>query len=333
MGKKNTQKKEKKEKNDKKEEIKHNKKQIKKEQKNLLKKEIDSKSEEQEEELEKVEKELNQNELTIKYNKNLEIVTKELMPKISDSQIEKALKALSLYKEKINSNGDVNVLEGNFDDYLYINFGFYKYPMRYSLSSNQINIKYGIYNEKFSPNVCLFVKKPKSDFKDLEIKFPFNLKVIDTEKLKNKYQTYEKRRELLKKYDLFLCDNRIKFVLRKLLGKCFYKSKKFPHSVSLNYEDKAKIKNDIVKIVNDSTIFHMNNGPIYNIKFGRFSMNNKENVYNFKQCVNQVIPHILKYDIPLDELRGISIKGNNTIELSIFNHIKEEDLKIYTGNI
>ena len=138
---------------------------------------------------------------------------------------------------------------------------------------------------------------------------------------------------MLKKYDLFFCDNRIKFVFKKLLGKCFYVSKKYPHPISLNYEDKDKIKNDIIKNVNESTIFHMNNGPIYNIKFGRFSMDNKENVQNFKQCVNQVIPHILKYDIPLDELRNISIKGNNTIELPIFNHINEDYLKIYTGNI
>ena len=333
MGKKNSQKKETKVITDKKEEIKHNKKQNKKEIKNHPQKEIDSKNDEREEELEQMEKEIDQNELNIKYNKNLEIVTKELMPKISDSQIEKALKALSLYKNKINSSGGINVLEGDFDDYIYINFCFYKYPMRYSLSSNQINIKYGIYNEKFSTNICLFVKDPKSDFKDLGIEFPFNLKVIDINKLRIKYQKFDKRRELVKKYDLFLCDNRIKFVLKKLLGKSFYAKKKFPHSISLNYEDKEKIKNDIVKIVNESTIFHMNNGPIYNIKFGRFSMDNKENIQNFKQCVNQVIPHILKYDISLDELRSISIKGNNTVELPIFNHIREEDLKIYTGNI
>ena len=255
------------------------------------------------------------------------------MPKILDSQIEKALKALSLYKNKINSNGGINVLTGDFDDYIYANFGFYKYPMRYSLSSSQISIKNGIYNEKFSTNICLIVKNPKSDFKDLEIKFPFNLKVIDIEKLKLKYQKYDKRRELLKKYDLFLCDNRIKFVLKKLLGKCFYVSKKFPHPISLNYEDKEKIKNDIMKVVNESTIFHMNNGPIYNIKFGRFSMDNKDNIQNLKQCINQVIPHILKYDISLDELRNISIKGNNTVEFPIFNHIRENDLKVYTGNI
>lgn len=325
MGKKN------KEKPDKKNETKHEKRQNKKVNKTSPKKQIEEESKEPDEE-EQIEKELDQKELNDKYNKNLDIVTKELMPKILDSQIEKALKALSLYKNKINSNGGINVLSGDFDDYIYAVFGFYKYPMRYSLSSSQISIKNGIYNEKFSSNICLIVKNPKSDFKELDIKFPFNLKVIDIEKLKIKYQKYEKRRELLKKYDLFLCDNRVKFVLKKLLGKCFYVSKKFPHPISFNYEDKEKIKNDIIKVVNESTIFHMNNGPIYNIKFGRFSMDNKENIQNLKQCINQVIPHILKYDIALDELRNISIKGNNTAEFPIFNHIKECDLKVFTGN-
>ena len=275
------------------------------------------------------EKEINKEELESKYQKNLEIVSKNLLPQIHSSQIEKALKALISYKEKQNSSSNINVLSSDFDDYIYATFGFFKYPMRYSLSSSQINLSHGIYSEKYNSNICLIVKNPKSDFKNLEIDFPFNLKIIDIEKIKIKYQQYSKRRELLKKYDLFLCDNRVKFVLRKLLGKCFYVSKKFPHPVSLNYEDKDKIKNDIIKTVCESTIFHMNNGPIYNIKFGRFSMKLEENVENFKKCVEQVVPHILKYDIDLDELRNICIKGNNTIELPIYQHLKEEDLKAF----
>ena len=278
------------------------------------------------------EKELNKEELNNKYNIKLEQVSNELVPKISSDQIEKALKALISYKNKLNSSSAINVLSGDFDDYIYLIFGFYKYPLRYSLSSSQINLPFGIYSEKYSSNICLIVKNPKSAFKDLNIEFPFNLKVIDIEKIKIKYQQYSKRRELMKKYDLFLCDNRIKFVLRKLLGKCFYVSKKFPHPISLNYEDKEEIKNIIIKTVTQSTIFHMNNGPIYNIKFGRFTMDVKENKENLEQCIKEVIPHIIKYDIDLDELRNISIKGNNTIELPIFQHIKESDLKIFTGN-
>ena len=307
-----------------------NKKQIKKEKlKEKKEKEKDEEHNQTENGNEITEKEFNKEELDNKYNLKLEQVNKELIPKIIESQIEKALKALISYKNKINSSSTINVLSGDFDDYIYATFGFFNYPLRYSLSSSKINLSEGIYNEKYSSNICLIVKNPKSDFKDLNIEFPFNLKVIDIEKIKMKYQQYSKRRELMKKYDLFLCDNRIKFVLRKLLGKCFYVSKKFPHPISLNYEDKDKIKNDIIDIVNKSTIFHMNNGPIYNIKFGRFSMSLKDNLENLKECIKQVIPHILKYDIDLDELRNICIKGNNTIELPIYQHLKEEDLKAF----
>ena len=312
-----------------------NKQELKKEkqkQKQPETKENDKETLENQNENEIPEKEINKEELNKKYNIKLDQVTKELMPKISSSQIEKALQALISYKNKLNSSSTINVLSGDFDDYIYLTFGFYKYPLRYSLSSCLIDLPKGIYDEKYSSNICLIVKNPKSDFKDLNIEFPFNLKVIDIEKLKQKYQQYSKRRELMKKYDLFLCDNRIKFVLRKLLGKCFYMSKKFPHPISLNYENKDEIKNNIIKTVTQSTIFHMNNGPIYNIKFGRFSMDLNENEENLKQCLRQVLPHILKYDIDLDELRNISIKGNNTIELPIYQHIKESDLKIFTGN-
>ena len=322
------------------------KKEIPKKDQTKTKKEINKKTKEKEKEKEETindieqedeqnenkEKEISKEELNKKYDLKLEQVSKELIPKISTNQIEKALKALISYKNKINSSSTINVLSGDFDDYIYATFGFYKYPLRYSLSPSKIDIPTSIYAEKYNSNICLIVKNPKSDFKDLNIEFPFNLKVIDVEKLKTKYQQYSKKRELMKKYDLFLCDNRIKFVLRKLLGKCFYASKKIPYSLSLNYEDKEKMKNDIVEIVTKSTIFHMNNGPIYNIKFGRFSMNLDENKENLKECIKQIIPHILKYDIDLDELRNISIKGNNTLELPIYEHIKEEDLKIFTGN-
>ena len=327
------------------------KKEIPKKDKNKTKKEINKKSKSKENENEKEnpknetikdieqedeqneikEKEFNKEELNKKYELKLEQVSKDLIPKISTAQIEKALKALISYKNKLNSSSAINVLSGDFDDYIYATFGFYKYPLRYSLAPSKIDLSTGIYSEKYNSNICLIVKNPKSDFKDLNIEFPFNMKIIDIDKLKTKYQQYSKKRELMKKYDLFLCDNRIKFVLRKLLGKCFYASKKIPYSISLNYEDKDKIKNDIIEIVNKSTIFHMNNGPIYNIKFGRFSMNLEENKNNLIECIKQIIPHILKYDIALDELRNISIKGNNTLELPLYEHIKEGDLKIFTG--
>ena len=90
------------------------------------------------------EKHFNKEELNNKYNIKLEQVSKELIPKISSNQIEKALKELISYKNRLNSSSTINVLSGDFDDYIYLTFGFYKYPLRYSLSSSQINLPNGI---------------------------------------------------------------------------------------------------------------------------------------------------------------------------------------------
>ena len=145
-----------------------NNKKIKKETKNKTeenKRQEENIEESLENENELEEKHFNKEELNNKYNIKLEQVSKELIPKISSNQIEKALKELISYKNRLNSSSTINVLSGDFDDYIYLTFGFYKYPLRYSLSSSQINLPYGIYNEKYSSNICLIVKNPKKSKK------------------------------------------------------------------------------------------------------------------------------------------------------------------------
>lgn len=276
---------------------------------------------------------INPNLLQEKYTKSLEQIKKNLLPLLSDSQILKALDSLTLYKKSLQKSTAPNILDSNLEDFIYLDIIFNKYPLRYSSATCPISIPNSIYHSKFSSSVCLFVKDPRQAFKDLNIEFPFEIKVIDIEKLKQKYPQYKNKRELAKKYDIFICDNRIKFALNKLLGKPFYVSKKLPHPLDMDYEKKDEIKNDIKKIVEKMTIFHMNNGPVFNAKFGRFSMTKEENKENFKESVMQVVANILKYDIDLDELRSISIKGNNTISLPVYSHLKESELKTYTGNI
>jgi ribosome biogenesis protein UTP30 len=46
-------------------------------------------------------------------------------------------------------------------------------------------------------------------------------------KLRNKYKPYEAKRLLCASYDLFLADDRVLPLLPKLLGKEFYKKKKY----------------------------------------------------------------------------------------------------------
>lgn len=93
--------------------------------------------------------------------------------------------------------------------------------------------------------LCLFVKDHKgeghkeSKAKVKAEKIPGIAKVIGLSKLKTKYESHEKKRQLCNSYDLFLADDRILPSLPKLLGKTFFKKKKQPIPVKLAGKDWA----------------------------------------------------------------------------------------------
>ncbi len=277
--------------------------------------------------LEKDENEILEN-LNKKYKEIQETIKTNLIPKLNKNLIKETINQLSKYIIKKNKE-QLNILSNEQDEFLYMNIALDKLPIKYSIRPVLVNLTNKIYGEKYSTSVCLFVKDPKEDFKDLNLEFPFNLKVIDISKLKLKYSRFEERRNLIKQHDIFLCDGRVYFLLRKLLGKPFYSAKKFPLPINLNYDKKEDIKKDIINIIENNVIFHLSHGPIYNIKFARVIMNDDEKIQNLYDVIINMISHVLKFGIDLNELKLISIKGNNTIEIPIYNHIKESDLKSY----
>ena len=269
-----------------------------------------------------------QDELKIKEDESLKVVKDKIISSINQEQIKKAVKALTqIIKNRTSQN--INVLSNEQDELLYVNFIFDTFPIKYSIKPNSIKISNSLYSEKYNTPVCIFVKDPKSDFKEMQLEFPFEVKVIDVTKLKVKYDRFEQRRNLLKQYEIFLCDSRIYFVLKKLLGKPFYVAKKFPIPVKIDYQEKEKTKQEIIDHVKGCTFFTMSNGPIYNVKFARQVMNEKEKVKNLNDAIQNTLPHILKYDLNYEELKTITIRGNNTIELPIYHHLKEEEIKMY----
>ena len=276
---------------------------------------------------EKEEKEMNE-DLNEKYLEYQEKLKKDLIPNLNKNLIKETIKELSEYIKK-KQKENLNILSNEQDEFLYMKIALDKFPKRFSIRPLIVNLKNKIYGENYSTNVCLIVKDSKDDFKELKLEFPFNLKVIDISKLKLKYERFEQRRNLIKQYDIFLCDGRVYFILRKLLGKPFYSQKKFPLPINLDYNNKNEIKNNIINIVENSSIFYLSHGPNYNIKFARVVMNEKEKIENLNDAIINMIPHVLKFGVDLNELKLISIKGNNTIEIPIYNHIKESDLKIY----
>lgn len=212
-------------------------------------------------------------------------------------------KAINCIKEIISKRYEntLNILSNEDEELIYLNFVLGRLPLKYSLRPVAVPLEKSLHNIDMNTRICLFVKDPKSEFKDINIDFPIKVKVIDVQGLKLKYSRFQDRRNLLKQYDLFLCDYKIYFVLKRLLGKPFYVSKKYPVPIKLNYEKPEEIKSEILNHVQNSGFFYMTNGPNYTFKVARFSMNRDNILKNVLKSVNHVIAHIMKWGVSFEE--------------------------------
>lgn len=222
----------------------------------------------------------------------------------SKLKLDKSLitKAVSCLKELISKKHkeSMNLLASEEDEFLYLNFVLGKLPVKYSVRPSTIPLPNSIYGEKLNTRVCVFVKDPRSDFKDLKIDFPFKVKVLDVQKLKLKYSRFQERRDLLKEYEIFLCDYKIYFLLKKLLGKPFYASRKYPIPINIDYTDKEDIKKQVVNHIEKSTHFYMTNGPNYSVKVARSVASESDIINNVTASAKGTLPHILKWGLDFD---------------------------------
>jgi len=120
--------------------------------------------------------------------------------------------------------------------------------------------------------------------------------------------------------------------LKKLLGKPFYDHKKYPVALKLDYTNVEEIKNEIISHVEKSTTFNMTHGPNYSLKVARAVSSEAEILQNYSDAITHLVPHILKWNVNLEDLRTISIKGTNTLELPIYNHLTKEEIQLYFEN-
>ncbi|KAL2831050.1 ribosomal protein L1p/L10e family-domain-containing protein [Aspergillus pseudoustus] len=109
-------------------------------------------------------------------------------------------------------------------------------------------------NASPSLSICLITADPQRSVKNIvsDPSFPQHIssrieKVIGYSKLKDRYKSFESRRQLLSEHDVFLADDRVVMRLVSTLGKIFYKSSKRPIPVRLAQIDKVdgkRVKKD-----------------------------------------------------------------------------------------
>lgn len=165
------------------------------------------------------------------------------------------------------------------------------------------------------------MKDPIEPFKELIEKKTINIsKVIGIQKLREKYQTFEARRKLCNKYDLFICDDRITPLCSHLLGKKFIQSKKLPVPIKLDDDFSKRLD----MILNSVLYFRGRGNLVYylifyrSIKVGTTVMKSKL----VKQNIKAVIPALVeKLPNKWDNVQSINIKTNSSPALPIYNNL------------
>ncbi|QKX59761.1 uncharacterized protein TRUGW13939_06903 [Talaromyces rugulosus] len=112
-------------------------------------------------------------------------------------------------------------------------------------------------NSSPSLSICVITADPQRAVKEIvaDPTFPSTLssritKVIGFTKLRQRYKSFESRRQLLAEHDVFLADDRIITRLVETLGKIFYKSSKRPIPIRIEQIDKVdgkRVKKDAKK--------------------------------------------------------------------------------------
>ncbi|KAL5041825.1 hypothetical protein BDW71DRAFT_201093 [Aspergillus fruticulosus] len=121
------------------------------------------------------------------------------------------------------------------------------------LKPGKISVPHSL-NASPALSICLITADPQRSVKNIvsDPSFPEHLssridKVIGYSKLKDRYKSFESRRQLLSEHDVFLADDRIVMRLVNTLGKVFYKSSKRPIPVQLAQIEKVdgkRVKKD-----------------------------------------------------------------------------------------
>jgi ribosome biogenesis protein UTP30 len=196
-------------------------------------------------------------------------------------------------------------------------FSLYTIPYKNRAKPFFIEIPHTLHDA--STEICIFVKDPKKNYKELIEKtgIPNVKKVLGIESLRNKYDRHEARRKLLQSYDLFLCDDTLSLVLRRLLGKKFLNAKRFP--LPIKFTD--SLASSIVR-ARDSTYMYISTGSCVNVKIAKTSMSEKEICENITFSIEKIIS---KIPGQFKNIKSIHIKTKDSVSLPIYNNVPSMD--------
>jgi len=188
----------------------------------------------------------------------------------------------------------------------------------YKLSDTSVNDSDGVEE----PEICLIVKDESKPWcLEMIEKFPDQMgcvkKVLTLDSLRKKYQSYEQKRALFSKYNMFMADDRILPMMSKALGKVFIKAKKLP--IPIDVRRGTAVPFAIQKALS-ATYMTVNTGTCISIPAGHTGMAPEKLAANV-----MAIAKLAPAKIPRSwaNIQMIGVKTADSISLPVYNKTPE----------
>jgi ribosome biogenesis protein UTP30 len=246
--------------------------------------------------------------------------TKEI--DVDPALVQKAVQAL--WKVHESTQNKTNTLLPDVSK-LEVRFGLVKASGREQRKPMRIPIPHGLHGDIDDLEVCLIVKEDsKPNIQEILAKagesLKFVKKVLGLQSLRNKHAEFQQRRELFKRYDVFLADDRILPMLTKALGKHFLQSKKIP--IPLKVTRETSLPFAIVDAIQASTYMTIPQGTCINIIAGNTAQNIQDMVDNVVAICQQAVHKCPRGGIA--NVQSIMLKLPHSVALPIYNKTPAE---------
>eukprot|EP01059_Diplonema_ambulator_P024202 TRINITY_DN4005_c0_g1_i3.p2 TRINITY_DN4005_c0_g1~~TRINITY_DN4005_c0_g1_i3.p2 ORF type:complete len:373 (+),score=184.95 TRINITY_DN4005_c0_g1_i3:1465-2583(+) len=177
-----------------------------------------------------------------------------------------------------------------------------------------VKLPHGIHNRDGN-EVCLITTAPQRKWKDKIKAQPEGLenvkKVIDMNKLRKKFKSYEEKRQLATAFNLFVADEAVMNFLPAMLGKVFFARSKEPLCINMK-KFPASLKDALA-----STSYSLRDNNSASILIGRTDFTAAELAENCKVVMADVVSNLTN---GWRDIYSVVLKGSDTPGLPIYAH-------------
>lgn len=250
--------------------------------------------------------------------------------KISLETVEKAVNSLLRWRNSKLQSQKPKLFDLG-DEFVYLVLTLKKIPSKSSVNPHKILLPNSLTSE-FSENCLIIDDRRKSGVtkEDAHKKIkaegiPIS-NVIKISKLKSDYREFEAKRKLCNSYDVFFADRRVIPLLPGLIGRKFFKKKKFPLDLDLTHKN---WKEQIEKACCSAMLF-LSTGTCSVVKVARTSMDKHEIVENVVAAIDgipEVVPKKWK------NIRSFHLKLLESVSLPIYQCFPDYTLNFASANV